>query len=446
MSDALALLAALAPGLALAWPQRRLAGAAPLALAVPLWGVLATGLWLAALQLLGVHWSPPLLLVPALGAALAVAAMAVRPGRRKRRAKAAPRERTWRQLAIAGSLASALLVLVTPAFGWDFRYIWGLKARVFAGAGGSDTAWLAWPGHAFAHPGYPPLWPDLLAFSATLGSDVTRAAALWQAVFLVALAVACWELARGAPPWARALAAVAGAWAPVLVRPVFSGYAEALLAFLTAAALGALGRIRSGEASATMTTIAAAAALGLAKNEGIVLAGAVVLAAILAGRGQWRLLPAAALLPALGWQLFLMVNRIPGEGLVASPSLLANRVLQLPSALGRAMISPVVVVEFVVWGLALLAMRGEGPGSIRLVLAIWAAAVLATYLAGSADMSWRMANSLDRVLGAPLPAVVALALGASFRLEAPPNETAAAGRRGPAAAGVPTPRARRTVA
>lgn len=50
-----------------------------------------------------------------------------------------------------------------PAFGWDFRYVWGLRGLVSALAESHMSPWMVWfPNHWF-HPDYPPAWPDLLS-------------------------------------------------------------------------------------------------------------------------------------------------------------------------------------------------------------------------------------------------------------------------------------------
>ncbi len=187
--------------------------------------------WLAVLQLAGVRWSVGTLAVPVVAAVILLLAMPP-PVRRP-----AGDGRLWAGLAAAAVAPAVLLAAAAPVGGWDFRYIWGLKARAFALAGAHDASWLAWPGHVFAHPDYPPMWPDLLAAAVLAGGEATRAAALWHAVVVAALAAACWWAAGAAPPRVRALAAVAGAWAPVLLLPAYAGYAEPLLALAAVVAL-----------------------------------------------------------------------------------------------------------------------------------------------------------------------------------------------------------------
>ncbi|HUK12763.1 MAG TPA: hypothetical protein VLW17_05630 [Thermoanaerobaculaceae bacterium] len=412
MSEALAIVAALLCGAAITARRGAPGSGASAVVAVVAAGTLATAVWLGLLQLAGLRWSRALVLAPAAASAVILLVAALRPPRGAGRAALPRSERRWAAAAGTAALAAAVPVALTPAFGWDFRYIWGLKARVFAAAGAHDAAWLAWPGHAFAHPDYPPLWPDLVASGAVLGADPARCAALWQAVLVLALAAACWQIARGAPGAVRALAAAAGAWTPVLAAPLDSGYAEALLAFLAAAALAALLRWRGGEAGAMAGFVVAAAALALAKNEGLALAAGFVFAAVLVARGRSRIVPALALLPAAAWQVFLLAGGIRGEGIVLSPAFLAARTAAAPAALAHACRDPLVLGELLAWALALLALRGARLGPIPWVAATWATAVVVVYLAGPADMPWRMANSLDRVLGAPLPAAIALALGA----------------------------------
>ena len=63
-----------------------------------------------------------------------------------------------------------------PAFGWHFRYVWGLRGLVSALAESHMSPWMVWfPNHWF-HPDYPPAWPDLL--SAGTGPAVSVVAVL----------------------------------------------------------------------------------------------------------------------------------------------------------------------------------------------------------------------------------------------------------------------------
>jgi len=407
VSEALAVAAVLLVGAA-GWRAAAPRGELPALPTAVVWGGLAVTAWLAVLQFAGVRWSVGVLAVPVVAAAilLLVTPTPVRGP--------AGEGRLWAGVAAAAVAPAVLLAAASPVGGWDFRYIWGLKARAFALAGAHDASWLAWPGPRFAHPDYPPMWPDLLAAAAIAGGEATRAAALWHAVAVAALAAACWWAAGAAPAPLRTLAAVAGAWVPVMLLPAYAGYAEPLLALAAVVALATL-RDRDGPAPPSPWVLAAGiAALSLVKNEGTALAAGVALAGAWTARGRARAVIAAGLLPAVAWHVLRLANGIPGEPFVLSPAFLAGRLGELPTAFARTLRVDVVVL-LVAWGLVLVALGGREQRGVRVALAVWGIAALVTYVGAAPDLAWRLEGSLDRVLVAPLPATIALALGSSLR-------------------------------
>lgn len=384
-----------------AW-ARRWGPGVPWTVGVPLWGALGAAMCLGGAALGGVRWSAALPLAMA-AAGLVLAAAGFR--------RTTFRRPTLLGVCAAGLAAAHAAVLGTsPAFGWDFRYIWGLKARVFAAAGGYDWGWLAWSGHSFAHPDYPPAWPGLLASAALLGGDPVWAAAAWQGALALALAAACWWAARGAAPAARLLAAAAGAWAPVIFAPVHSGYAEPLLALAAVVALAAVRDLARGDGGAIVPLGAGVALLALTKNEGIALAaGLVAGTALVAGRRV--AVVAAGLVPAAAWKLAVAVHGVAGESLDLGPGRLGQRVLELPAAFVRWASTPELTVLVAACVLAAVGLRGrDGSRGVVAALAVWLGAVVVMYVAGTKDLSWWLETSLERVLAAPLPAVVALAV------------------------------------
>ncbi|MBZ5587924.1 MAG: hypothetical protein LAO05_05120 [Acidobacteriia bacterium] len=376
-----------------------------------LWATVAPGAWMLTLELLGLSWSGWLLAAPA-GAALLL-------GLFWRRARAVARRSTaaWVALGclIAGSMAA--VVAVDPTTSWDFRYIWGLKARVFALAGGNDPRWLAWPPNGLHHPDYPPLWPDLLAGGIRLGGSVGGGATVWSVVLLLGLAAACWDILRDASPPARVAGAAIGALAPTIVASVYRGNAELLVAFLAATAVGALRRLRRGGATGpawVLTSVVAVMGLCLGKNEGMVFAlGVVVAAWLFADR-----LAAIALLVAFvatvgAWQLFLFFNGIGREPrlLALSACLLTGR--QMVGWLCRQPWNPVGGL-LLTWLLALVALGLRKSAAVVTVAVVWLGGVLAAYLTVSDPILWCLATSFDRVIAAPLPGVVSAALASAL--------------------------------
>jgi hypothetical protein len=394
---------ALVPGSIVAW--RRGAAGARLVSETVLWGVFVTAVWMGAMDLMGVRWSVAVLCVPAAVAGLA--AVIAEHGQPQRLTTPG----RWVLAAAAAALGHAVILAATPSFGWDFRYSWALKAKVYALAGGHDFAWLAWPFHSFARVDYPPLWSDLLAFSGVLGATPGTAAATWQAVLVVGIAATCWGAARPAPPWVRAVAATTGAWVPVIFTPTvaYSGYAEPLLAFGACVALDAILAIANGDDRAWQTAAAGVVLVALSKNEGIALALGVALAAWRVGGRRAVGVPVAALIAIGTWRGRLAGYGIEGFPNVLSPVRIAARLSRLPGAFTAAATWQLCGVVLV-WLLALPSIMGRNLNGARIALAVWAAAVLAAYLVSPFDLAWHLRTSLDRVLAVPLPIVLALAL------------------------------------
>ena len=386
--------------------QRRLSGAPGGVLGAVLWGVVLMGASLAVLDVAGIRWTPAALALPAVAAAVAgfFAHPAVRPSRH--------RERAWGAAAAAAVAARAFAVAAVPAFGWDFRYSWGLKAKVFALAGRHDFAWLVRPPDWLAHPDYPPLWPDLIASGVVFGGDPATAAVAWQALFVVGIAAACWECSTPAPAPVRALAATAGAWIPVVLTPTvaYSGYAEPLIAFGISAGVVALLRAISGHRGAWVTAAAACAVLATTKNEGIALATALAIAA-------WRTAPRRAALAitlaTLGsvacWRIAATLHGVQGYMSVLSPGWAGSRLLHLPGELW-AVTTPTHAALFVALAAALAAVRGSDARPIWTIVGVWAGALLAAYLTSPLPLDHMLRFSLDRELAVLLPITIAAGL------------------------------------
>ena len=374
-------------------------------IAVPLWGMVGTLTWLTLLDLLGIPWSPGALVLPAVAAALATLA-SPRP--------ACPvRPTPWALVAAGAAVAQAALVATRPAFGWDFRYIWGLRGLVFTHAASHASQWLAWLPNRWFHPDYPPAWPDLLAAGVTLGGTVERVAASWSAVFVLALGAACWRLTAPTPPPVRALAVVAATWAPLLWSPLYSGYAEPLLAFLTAAALVSLPGAARGDRGEVVSLALATAALALTKNEGIALAVGVSLAVAMRGNRRAALTVGGAVCVVIAaWRAYLAVEAVPVEPRELAPDIALRQLGELLQWIIRA--APAIDIALLtVWlVVAALLLRARAPALVA--LAFWGVAVAAAYLTTQQGIAWHLATSLDRVLIAPLPAAIACTLGVTW--------------------------------
>lgn len=382
-------------------------------------GIALSGGWLIVLDILGISWTPPAVAAGFLAGLFLAVWPWLRWFRDTRGAVPGSRSAAslspWAFAAVLGVGARAIAVAAIPAFGWDFRYIWGLKARVFALSGGHDLQWLARPVHAFAHTGYPPLWPDLMAAGCVAGAPVDRMAAWWGAILALGLGAACWRLARPSGLPAAALAAVGGAWFPTLLAPdvLYSGSAEPLTAFLFAAALASLGWTREGDGSPVVLATALAA-LALTKQEGAVLAVLLAAAAFPILPKKQRPWPvAAAVLPVATWQLIVTAAGIPRLPVNLDPARMLSRAATLPGGL-LSVLSPVLLLEILVTVVILTAPDFRGARSLRLALVLWFAALGLAYLISPHGLRWHLETSLQRVLAIPLPGALALVLGAGL--------------------------------
>ncbi|HVN33575.1 MAG TPA: hypothetical protein VMT45_16475 [Thermoanaerobaculaceae bacterium] len=157
-------------------------------------------------------------------------------------------------------------------------------------------------------------------------------------------------------------------------------------------------------------------ALGL----GIVLAAWVVLSrqlAIVATIG-WTAVVAV-------WQVFLGSHGIHSH----EYGLDFSRIFDHGIALGPSLIAaskPKYLILAIVWILAGLGLRRAATLGLRLTLTVWAVAVVGAYLTTTADLTWHLFTSLDRVVAVPLPATLAVLLGTVSTGKDPASATSTA--------------------
>lgn len=367
-----------------------------------------SGGWLVFLALCGLPWDPWWGMLPLF---LGLAFTVCRVGALRYELELHPGQATV--VAVGLAVFSQL-----PAWGWDFRYQWGLKARVFESFGGFDAAWLGNPQVAFANPQYPPLWPTLVSFAMAFGERAEDAAAVWTALLRVGLAGACWSLASEGGVWNRWVAAALGAFAPVLFRPFFSGYAEPLVAFL----LSATVLLTAGKQQLQPGWLwFSASLLGLAKGEGFLWLACLGAASWKRWGGRHRLAFALSCLAASGWLYWLQKASLGKSPLDLRWEHLGVRLSSLPEALLEA--GPEALLALLVFALAVFAAWGRTPlppASLGFALGLGV-----VYLAGPHPLPWWLANSLVRVLAVPVPALLASALvsekAAAVSYQHPPN-------------------------
>lgn len=355
-----------------------------------------SGGWLVLLALLGVAWKPWWTIVPML-LGLAIAFCQLKTLRHQLPLHPVPAA----VVAVALGMFSQL-----PAWGWDFRYQWGLKAKVFASVGGFDEAWLGNQHVAFANPHYPPLWPTLLSFAMAFGASAEQAAGVWTALLRVGLASACWSLAAKGGVGKRWAAAMLGAFAPVLFRPFFSGYAEPLVAFLLASALTVATREQQSPASFLWLS---GSLLGLAKAEGFLWLACLGATWWRSWQSKQRLAFLLSCVPPVAW--FFWVHKVlPDISFPDSRSeKLVVRLFSFPQAFLQA--GAEAQLAFLVFCLAVFAGWGRTP--LPKASLAFALGLSVVYLTGPHPLAWWLKNSLVRVLAVPLPALLAPVLASS---------------------------------
>jgi len=346
-----------------------------------------TGGWLVSLGLLGLSWNGLLSLLPCLGGVLLAWK---NRGLLARQVEQHP----WAFFATLFGLLTCLL----PAWGWDFRYQWGLKAKVFSLFGGHAPSFLAWPEVAFAHPAYPPLWPDGLALAMNLGASVQSAASTWTALLRLGLAAACWSLAKDAAPFWRALAAVSAFFAPVIFRPSFSGYAEPLLAFLLACT------VLAAEAGPSSSLALAGSLLGLAKAEGTLWLASLGMVFLLAKGKHLAKCLGLCWVPAGLWYLWVWGKTGLPQSQGASHFWL--RLGEFPQAFVAA--GPEVALTTLACLGAVALAWGKTP--LAPATLFFLVGLVGVYLLGPHPLTWWLANSWNRVVMVPTPALLAAAM------------------------------------
>jgi len=222
---------------------------------------------------------------------------------------------------LALAILGAAGALGHPVDGWDAWSIYERKALALLHADGLDPRFFANPSLAFMHADYPLLLPLLEAVEMKFGAaaDGTGLVVLtwlvfvaygWTVVFVAAREVhSAWPLVAGI-----ALMVVPGGYGQAL-----TGYADIpMAALLGAGVMFAASWLRSGRKAYLVTAAVLLAGTAAAKNEGLLGAIVVLLAATAFARTPLRrshALIAAALVLAtvLPWRLWLARHGIHGD-------------------------------------------------------------------------------------------------------------------------------------
>ncbi|OYW07024.1 MAG: hypothetical protein B7X11_00600 [Acidobacteria bacterium 37-65-4] len=394
--------------------SRRLGAAGNPAVLVPLYGTVGLGSLLFVFDLAGVAPS-----LPAIFAATAVVfVLSLQRHPLAEPAATKTKWSGWLLLAAIATLGRAAVLFARGAIGWDFRYLWGLKAKTFALAGSSVASWSAWFPNVWHHPDYPPLWTDLLAFGIRLGGTPDRVAGAWGALLFVGLVAACWDNCQGLTRPLQLTAAAVGVAAPIVLLRENLGNADLAIAFLAAVALGSLNRVaqRLQPQPATLLTLSVAiVGLCLTKNEGAALAlGCVIGVAATAPRRSIVVTALSLAVPVICWHLFLTLHGIPVEPRSLNPFAWLKAAKETAWWLQGHALTLSGLLLFA-WFLALVSIVRRVSSGVLVAVAVWWLAVATAYATSLEGVLWQLSTSFDRVIAAPLPGVVTLALAASSR-------------------------------
>lgn len=347
-------------------------------------------------------------------------------------------------------LLPALLVR-RPPVQWDARSIWWFHAAwIDAGPTALRDA-LANPALAFSHPDYPPFSPATVAaaWTVTPGSGLWVAQVVSAVLTLSAVAVLVYAvriLVPSVSPMVARLVALAvglGTWT-VAGYAVTAGYVDHLWAAALAGAVvlllvgGAVVGPRGEQAddetrrASLVLAVLLMSVAALTKNEGLVAVGIVAVTFTVRARHQLRV-AMWVWVPVLLGAAWTFVARAFGASsdLGDSPridQLLAGDLEPLervgPTLSKLAgQVGWVVAAAAIVSAVGALGLRsrrrslGLAPGGWPwVVLALYAAALVATYVISPYEIVWHLVTSIDRV--AALLALVALAVVASWVLVA----------------------------
>ncbi len=326
---------------------------------------------------------------------------------------------------LCGVALYALRALTEPMWSNDYLAIWGFKGKTIFGAAGIPSRLFQWQSLSFSHPEYPLGLPFLYAGLAfLLGRFDDHALALaFPGIEIATLLVLFGWLRRRGAPWPLPLAAAA---LLALFEPLYSGFLTGMaevplsceiLLFGTALADSLDGS--DTDPAATRRLAAASFLVASTKNEGLFVAVAAALLAVILASCKKRsvrwTVAAAALLPGAGVAALsqLLRGSVPLRDFDFG-LLTAGRFGELPARLAESLRTALVDVALPAWlGLVcvavLLAAGRHTAYADRLLLL--AAVCLAAYVLLPAlavpGPTWLVRTTFARTAAALAPLVAA---------------------------------------
>ncbi len=393
-------------------------------------GAVLLGAEMFALTVVGVRWSPWLLLVgPAVLIAAALRRMrsepaAFSPG-------AGPLtfgSVVFLLIALAALAVVSYAAMTARATSSDLLLFWGAKGERFALAGRIDFDFLGRADHRMMHADYPPLWPFLYALGTMLAGRFAWGASLATLPFFLALsAAAVWSFARprlGARDASALSAAFAALFGFLLLDSVTAGNADPPVLFFEALALCLLTFAREKRGAFLLAGLALAGASWL-KLEGIAFGWAVIAAAAVAIRPiSGRRLAQLALPPLtayVSWIAFCrahgLLDTLGAHHFVVTGERLRTIASGMLAAAGMG-------CGYAPWILAVLLLVIRRPGR-RAILPLVVAALVAAfdcgiYLAALGDPKVWIMLAGPRTLMTPLLAMIIAAMAPGGEAEACP--------------------------
>jgi hypothetical protein len=307
-----------------------------------------------------------------------------------------------------GFVSATFLALRQPLSLGDYLAVWGLKARAVHASGELSAVFRVDPAGEFSHPEYPPLWPLLLAGTATLLGRYDELLLTLLRPFLLALAAGLTFARTRAPlPW-RLLAAASLTLLPYFQTAAYAGYAETLLLVLVLAALLLL----ESRVPTPVTPVAAGLLLALAsltKQEGtFVLLVAAGLLAVARRRRDAAIVGGLGLgLGVVPWSLYRASHGVSGLADFGPGAFDAGKPFVALQAL-----RDIALLPGLPWllGAALLlalapAVRRER-GALLGGAAVFVALLLASFAFALVDVAWLVTWTWDRLALLPVAALL----------------------------------------
>jgi hypothetical protein len=366
------------------------------------------------LSLFGLRWSLATLMIPAAALCLAIIGLRHREMFREVAVEPEPVERQSRRplcWLLDGALAVtiggyALYATQSPVPEFDFISGWGLKALLSWRIGALDLAFLRDPAHWFSHPDYPmhvPLMFDYMAIVEGRWDDRWIGflyVGFGAAIILLGRSMFLEEIRSGVLARVAALGL-----APAALSP-WVGIAEApLIAYGAAGALFLRRGIQRGEGRDVSLAGVMLGLCALTKNEGLALAGSVIVGGWVAARGNRRILRQLwpAVIFPLPWFIYRHAVGLRSELLGAS---LIDRLRQhlgeLPVFASAVAAAPLGKRLFWIAAMAtflfLLKPIIAREKLLLTAIVVQFAAYLAAYLVTPYPLGWHIATSWERIM------------------------------------------------